>query len=101
MAATCAGASTPSRASLTSAGHSRRWTNVTLPSSSLKQRMSTESSSSDSAAKIALPLGCDHQLPTIGSPATASATLGTAPRADASTTPCFATKRAHFAISAG
>jgi hypothetical protein len=29
----------------------------------------------------------------IGSPATASATHGTGPRADASTTPCFATNR--------
>ena len=63
--------------------------------------MSSESSSSDSARKIDLPLGCDHQLPTIGSPATASAMLGTEPRAEASTTPCFATKRAHLAISAG
>jgi hypothetical protein len=41
-------------------------------------------------------LGCDHQLPTIGSPAIASATLGTGPRADASTTPCSSTNDAHF-----
>jgi len=70
----------------------RRWTKVTLLSTSLKQRTSSLSSSSERAAKIALPLGCAHQLPTMGCPATASATLGTGPRAEASTTPCFLTK---------
>jgi hypothetical protein len=58
----------------------------------LNDSTSVESSSSHSAAKIALPFGCAHQLPTIGWPATASATFGTEPFADASTTPCFATK---------
>src|SRR5688572_7631184 len=68
--------------------------------------MSGESSISESAAKIALPLGCAHQLPTIGSPATASATEGTGPRAEASTTPCFSTSLTQrfalgFALRAG
>src|SRR4051812_48277776 len=91
--ATRGAAITPSEASRASAGQTRRWTKVTLPSISLKQRTSSESSSSDSASKIALPLGCAHQLPMIGWPATASATLGTGPRADARTTPWRSTKR--------
>src|SRR5882724_2216748 len=36
--------------------------------------------------------GCDHQLPLMGSPATASTRLGTGPRADMRTTPCLRTK---------
>jgi hypothetical protein len=66
---------------------------VTLPSISLKQRTSMQSSISESAVKMALPLGCAHQLPMIGWPATASATLGTGPRAEASTTPWRSTNR--------
>src|ERR1041385_1033421 len=95
IAAARAAAITPLPARQASAGHTRRWTKVTLLSTSLKQRTSSASSSSDSAAKIALPLGCAHQLPTIGWPATASATLGTGPRAEARTTPCCSTKDSH------
>ena len=62
---------------------------------SLKLRTSSLAASSDSAAKIALPFGCAHQLPTIGSPATASVSVGTGPCADASTTPCLATSFTH------
>src|SRR3569832_1344719 len=74
------------------------WTaaSVILPSISLKQRMASESSISESAAKIALPFGCAHQPPMIGAPATTSAMFGTAPRADASITPFFSTRRTHF-----
>ena len=36
----------------------------------------------------------------MGSPAIASATLGTGPRADASTTPCFSTNATHFGSAA-
>jgi len=49
------------------------------------------SSISDNASKISCARGCDHQLPTMVSFAIASATLGTGPFAEASTTPCFST----------
>src|SRR5690349_7079686 len=61
--------------------------------------MSSSSSIDDSASKITCAMGCDHQLPTIGSPAIASATLGTGPRAEASTTPCCSTNFAQFLVS--
>ncbi len=61
--------------------------------------MSSASSIEESASKITWALGCDHQLPTIGSPAIASATLGTGPFADASTTPFCSTNFDHFGFA--
>lgn len=80
-----------SSASRTSAGHNRRCTKVSLPSTRGKQRTSGESAIVSSAAKISRPRACPHQLPRMGPPVIASARLGTGPRADASTTPCFST----------
>src|SRR6266702_4183008 len=40
---------------------------------------------------MSLPRGWPHQLPRIGPPATASARLGTDPRADCRTIPCLST----------
>src|SRR5262245_42709688 len=54
------------------AGHSARWTNATLPATSLVARTSPESSSADAIWKIVPPCSCPHQLPRIGPPAMAS-----------------------------
>src|SRR6266581_7418650 len=40
---------------------------------------------------MSFPRGWPHQLPRIGPPTTASARLGTGPRADCRTMPCFST----------
>src|SRR5262249_46048428 len=71
---------------------SRRWTKVSFRFTSRKQRISGQSSTAPSARKISEPRLWPHQLPRMGPPATASATLGTGPFADARTTPCCATK---------
>src|SRR6185369_13928050 len=49
---------------------------------------------------MAFAFGCDHQLPTIVSPAIASISRGAAPRAEARTTPWLSMKASALATSA-
>jgi hypothetical protein len=72
----------------TRAGHTRRWTSVTLPFTRRKRTTSGESDNSLITPKIAWLAGWPHQLPVIGSPPTSSATFGIGPRADSRSTPC-------------
>jgi len=74
----------------TRAGHTERWTSVTLPFTRRKRTTSGESDNSLITPKIAWLAGWPHQLPVIGSPATSSATFGIGPRADSRSTPCSA-----------
>lgn len=80
-----------SLSSLTRYGQSRLSTYVTLPAANLQTRMSDELRATLVRRKISRCRGWAHQLPEIGPPATASARLGIAERADSVTIPWFST----------
>jgi hypothetical protein len=65
---------------------------VTFPPMRRQTRTSGEDRRVRVAAKMSCPLGCPHQFPRMRSPATASARLGTGPRALSRTIPCKSTK---------
>ena len=84
--ASCSGRKCP--ALRVSAGHSRRCTSVILPATSRQTRTWLEARTARVMEKISLLRGCDHQLPCMVSPATASTRQGTLPCAASSTMPC-------------